>query len=412
MPNINFTLPHWLYWLGLVLFPLLAMWLSRRYRNPGKQSYKLTTAYFIWLVGGFLGLHRLYLRNYWGLLLWPLFFFILYASAMEREARISLSDARAELEVVDRSIERNSKRIDKSELDLSKYAEQMQALSSADERQRQRLQRRIDKERERITSARTSIQSNNEAISSLQANLQQASASRDSWLMRARYVFYLVLAWLLFDLWAIPRLKRRAMSKQADSTSEFIAADDNSETEEDDDRKHIGTGLAGIIDRVSLHCGEFVAFWSVIAVFIYYYEVVARYVFNSPTNWAHESMFLMFGMQYLVAGSYAMLTGSHVRVDIFYARLNRRGKAIVDLLTSVFFFIFAGTLLVTGWIFAADAMQGDNWQRWEVSFTEWAIQYWPVKIAIVVGACLLVLQGLGQVLRDLSTVFAEPKAGA
>ena len=194
MPNINFTLPHWLYWLGLVLFPLLAMWLSRRYHNPGKQSYKLTTAYFIWLVGGFLGLHRLYLRNYWGLLLWPLFFFILYASAMEREARISLSDARAELEIVDRSIERNSKRIDKSELDLSKYEEQMQALSSVDERQRQRLQRRIDKERERITSARTSIQSNNEAISSLQANLQQASASRDSWLMRARYVFYLVLA--------------------------------------------------------------------------------------------------------------------------------------------------------------------------------------------------------------------------
>ena len=202
------------------------------------------------------------------------------------------------------------------------------------------------------------------------------------------------------------------MSKQADTTSEFIAADDNSETGEADDRKHIGTGLAGIIDRVSLHCGEFVAFWSVIAVFIYYYEVVARYVFNSPTNWAHESMFLMFGMQYLVAGSYAMLTGSHVRVDIFYARLNRRGKAIVDLLTSVFFFIFAGTLLVTGWIFAADAMQGDNWQRWEVSFTEWAIQYWPVKIAIMVGACLLVLQGLSQVLRDLSTVFAEPRAGA
>ena len=409
MPNINFTLPHWLYWLGLVLFPLLAMWLSRRHRDPNKQSYKLTTAYFIWLVGGFLGLHRLYLRNYWGLLLWPLFFFILYASAMEREARVSLSDARAELEVVNRSIERNSKRIDKSELDLAKYEEQMRQLSSADASQRQRLQRRIDRERERISSAGSSIQSGKQAISTLQANLQQATQSRDAWLMRARYVFYFVLAWLLFDLWAIPRLKQRAAGKQADTGSEFIAADASAEAEADDDRKHLSTGIAGIIDRVSLHCGEFVALWSVIAVFIYYYEVVARYVFNSPTNWAHESMFLMFGMQYLVAGSYAMLTGSHVRVDIFYARLSRRGKAIVDLLTSVFFFIFAGTLLVTGWIFAADAMQGDNWQRWEVSFTEWAIQYWPVKIAIVVGAGLLVLQGISQVLQNLAIVFADNK---
>ena len=71
----------------------------------------------------------------------------------------------------------------------------------------------------------------------------------------------------------------------------------------------------------------------------------------------------MFGMQYLIAGSYAMLTESHVRVDIFYARFSRRGKAITDLLTSVFFFIFAGTLLATGFIFASDSMQGSDWSR-------------------------------------------------
>ena len=107
------------------------------------------------------------------------------------------------------------------------------------------------------------------------------------------------------------------------------------------------------IDRISGFAGRYVAYWSLIAPFVFTYEVVLRYAFNSPTNWAHEGMYLMFGMQYLIMGAYAMLSESHVRVDIFYAPLSPRRKALADILTSVFFFIFAGVLLVTGWIFAA-----------------------------------------------------------
>jgi TRAP-type mannitol/chloroaromatic compound transport system permease small subunit len=147
-----------------------------------------------------------------------------------------------------------------------------------------------------------------------------------------------------------------------------------------------------------------VAYWSVIAVFVYYYEVLARYIFNSPTNWAHEGMFLMFGMQYLLSGAYAYLTDSHVRVDVFYTRLSPRGKALADLLTSVFFFIFAVTLLGTGWIFMMDSIDVG-----EVSFTEWAIQYWPVKITIALGAVLIILQGVAKLVDDIA-ILATARA--
>ena len=112
-------------------------------------------------------------------------------------------------------------------------------------------------------------------------------------------------------------------------------------------------------------------------------------------------MFLMFGMQYLISGAYAMLTESHVRVDIFYAPLSPRRKAIVDLLTSIFFYIFAGTLLVTSLIFAWDATKVR-----EISFTEWAIAYWPMKWAMVLGAVLIVLQGISMLAQDFRAVFA------
>ena len=30
MPNLTFVLPHWLYWSGLLLFPLLALYMASR----------------------------------------------------------------------------------------------------------------------------------------------------------------------------------------------------------------------------------------------------------------------------------------------------------------------------------------------------------------------------------------------
>jgi len=150
------------------------------------------------------------------------------------------------------------------------------------------------------------------------------------------------------------------------------------------------------IDRINAKAGEYVAYWAVVAVFAYYYEVLARFVFNSPTNWVRESMFLMFGMQYMLSGAYAYREDQHVRVDVIYAKFSPRGKAIADIITSVFFFIFIGTMLVTGYRFAGDAVNFG-----EHSFTEWGIQYWPVKLTIPIGAALLLLQGISKLIKDI-----------
>ncbi|MEO8560051.1 MAG: TRAP transporter small permease subunit, partial [Rhodospirillales bacterium] len=156
---------------------------------------------------------------------------------------------------------------------------------------------------------------------------------------------------------------------------------------------------ARALDWVTEWSGELVAWWTVLSIFVYYYEVVVRFVFNSPTNWVHESMFLMFGMQYLIAGAYAYKFDAHVRVDVFYVKFSDRTKAVLDLLTSAFFFVFIGTMLATGFIYMQTSIQ-----LGEVSFSEWGIQYWPIKIAIPVGAALLLLQGVSKVIKDLRIV--------
>jgi TRAP-type mannitol/chloroaromatic compound transport system permease small subunit len=88
-----------------------------------------------------------------------------------------------------------------------------------------------------------------------------------------------------------------------------------------------------------------------------------------------------------------------VRVDIVYANFSPRGKALADIVTSVFFFIFLITMLWTGARFALDAIQ-----LGEHSFTEWGVQYWPIKLAIPVGAFLMTLQGISKLVKDIIIV--------
>jgi TRAP-type mannitol/chloroaromatic compound transport system permease small subunit len=62
-------------------------------------------------------------------------------------------------------------------------------------------------------------------------------------------------------------------------------------------------------------------------------------------------------------------------------------------------FFFLAVMAWTGWTFASQAID-----MREVSFTEWGIQYWPVKLAIPVGAALIVLQGLSKLIKDILIV--------
>jgi len=98
----------------------------------------------------------------------------------------------------------------------------------------------------------------------------------------------------------------------------------------------------------------------------------------------------------MLSGAYAYREDQHVRVDVLYTKLSTRGKAIADIISSVFFFIFTITLLWTGWRFAADAVANS-----ETSFTEWGIQYWPVKLTMPLGAALIILQGVSKLIKDI-----------
>ncbi|MGR3756781.1 MAG: TRAP transporter small permease subunit [Tranquillimonas sp.] len=430
MPELSFTLPHWLYWVGLIVFPLIAMALARR--PVGPRKYSIPLGYLILVTGGMIGLHRFYLKSLLGLVYIPIFLLILIANSQANDARSVLSDVQNEVRVAERMLERERPRLEEAQAALPDIQAELDGAEEGSFTQRS-AERRLERTKDTVTKAEARIAEAEGTLTSIGTRADDASSARNFWLGVSQWSFYLILALLLIDAVLLPGMVRRANANIPAAPPETMV--DQSSAAPGEDVKDDRDLADNWIDRLALFAGEFVAYWAVIAVFAYYYEVIARYVFNSPTNWAHEAMYLMFGMQYLIAGSYAMLTESHVRVDIFYAPLPRRKRAWVDLLTSVFFFIFAGTLLVTSWIFAMDAIAvpsgnsvisdwargqislGEamaNWNlgqwtdpsiRWgEISFNEWEVPLWPMKWVMVLGGLLLVLQGVSKVGKDIRAI--------
>lgn len=369
MPSLGFVLPHWLYWAALLVFPLIAMAMVRREEAARRHpTVSLPIAYLFLVCGGFAGLHRFYLKSAWGFVYLPLLVAIIYGNAQERNLRETISAARANAQSYERVVHREE---------------------AAVKRGRAGAQERLD-------TAKTQFAEAQGALAAVQG--------RSAWWHGATGVVALImLAVLAVDAVLLPAAARRTRVRE-ESEAQVHPHDAPFELPPEDVAARVPAhSAARAIDGLNHWIGQFIAYWTVIAVFAYFYEVVARFLFNSPTNWAHESMFLMFGMQYLLCGAYALRTDSHVRVDVLYVKMPPRGRAVADVLTSFFFFVFTVTLLLTGWRFAHDAVSVG-----ETSFTEWGIQYWVVKLTIPVGAVLLLLQGLAHLVRDIDLAFGPP----
>jgi TRAP-type mannitol/chloroaromatic compound transport system permease small subunit len=380
MPNLDFVLPLWLYWGGLAIFPLVAMYLVRRERARQRRvGPSLFVAYLFWLCAGFLGIHRFYLRSMLGFVFIPVFLGIVYCNTQVREVRDEHSRTNAELQEAER--------------DVARAREEAKAN----------------------TPGSAQVLAHDEAAyASKKAAFDTANAVTQFWNRTTGIVASVLAVMLVIDGLLLPGLLRRRRAREAADPRLRPKALEVPEVPQVSDpgvgmaaSRHVHTRFTGWIDRMNVSVGEFVAYWSVIAVFAYYYEVLARYIFNSPTNWVHESMFLMFGMQYLLCGAYAYHEDQHVRVDIFYSRFSPRGKALADIVTSVFFFIFVGVMTWTGVRFALDAISMN-----ELSFTEWAVQYWPIKLSIPIGAGLLLLQGVSKLVKDILIVSGTRSAAA
>jgi TRAP-type mannitol/chloroaromatic compound transport system permease small subunit len=162
--------------------------------------------------------------------------------------------------------------------------------------------------------------------------------------------------------------------------------------------------LLKIIDKTSEWSGIVFSYllWPGVAVLVY--EVVARYLFNAPTIWAHGATQRIFAIFYFICGAYVSLKRDHIAMDLVYNRFTLRRKAVLDIISFLFFFMFCGTLLWYGTQYAWSSLI-----RLEPCNTPFRAPLYPVKMVIPLGALLILLQELAHLWRSFYIVFTGRK---
>ena len=101
-----------------------------------------------------------------------------------------------------------------------------------------------------------------------------------------------------------------------------------------------------LIDRAIKYLGYFTAFVLLLLVLLIVYDALARYIFSTGSVALQELEWHLFDVVILLGIAYALREDAHVRVDIFYASFSQKTKALLGVISSLFFVLPFSLLLV------------------------------------------------------------------
>jgi TRAP-type mannitol/chloroaromatic compound transport system permease small subunit len=162
--------------------------------------------------------------------------------------------------------------------------------------------------------------------------------------------------------------------------------------------------LAECLDRLSTAIGRGAA-WLVLAVVLVQFAVVVlRYLFGAGSIRLQETVTYAHAFAFLLAAAWALKTGAHVRVDVFYRDASARRRALVDLLGTLFLLLPMMGLIL--WMSVPYVAR--SWAIFEGSQETAGLPFvFLLKTVIPLFALLLILQGLAEAARAVSVLRAE-----
>ena len=155
------------------------------------------------------------------------------------------------------------------------------------------------------------------------------------------------------------------------------------------------------VDAMNRRIGRIAMYLLFVMMGILLYSSISKTFFN-PSLWTLEMAQFTMVAYYLLGGGYSMQLGSHVRMDLLYGAWSDKTKAAVDAVT-VFFLIIYLVLLLYGGISSTQYAL----QYGEESNSPWAPKMAPVKIIMVIGIFLMLLQAIAMFFKDLAKVRGE-----
>ena len=163
------------------------------------------------------------------------------------------------------------------------------------------------------------------------------------------------------------------------------------------------------IDSKMLITGKVFAWLTVFLIYAMIHEVIGRHFFNRPTLWSFDISRMLAGALFMLGAAYTLSKGIHIRADFLYRNWSVKNQARVDLFLYLLFFI-QGFLVFffVSFDYAYTSICGrSNLEEClggkvriqRAMDTTWMPIMWPLKSCMPIGAFLLLVQGISEILK-------------
>ncbi|MEO0959121.1 MAG: TRAP transporter large permease subunit, partial [Pseudomonadota bacterium] len=159
----------------------------------------------------------------------------------------------------------------------------------------------------------------------------------------------------------------------------------------------------GWVDHISRFSGLAVAQLYLVCAAVTVYEVISRYVFNAPTDWAFEVAMVVCAVAWMVSAGYVTLKKRHIGITVFYIMAGEGTRWWLDLLAY-------GVGVLALFLLADDTMiraleSIDLVEKTGSAFN--SPQPMLLKTVLLVGALVYLLQLTVQLWRHFESPFAR-----
>jgi len=174
-----------------------------------------------------------------------------------------------------------------------------------------------------------------------------------------------------------------------------------------------------VVDAVNYRLGRIIMYGIFVMMGILLWSSISK-TFFLPSFWALGLAPFAMVSYFFMGGSFSILLGWNVRMDLFYGNWSTRKKAWFDAFTVMLLIFYIGVLLYGAigsnayslgyWgkepisFFTGLVTGPDEMGRLESSSTAWRPYFWPVKSIMVFGFFLMLLQAFSALVKDIATL--------
>jgi TRAP-type mannitol/chloroaromatic compound transport system permease small subunit len=151
------------------------------------------------------------------------------------------------------------------------------------------------------------------------------------------------------------------------------------------------------VDYVSTKIGRLAMYLIFVMIATLLLSSITRTILNIPLSWCVEMAQFTLAAYYITGGAYSLQLNDHVRMDLFYDRCSDKNKAKIDVVTSFCLLFYLVTLLYGSISSLEYAIEYD--QR---KFSQWNPSMIPIKVIMVFGIILMLLQSVSIFFKDLA----------